>query len=620
LKSDRIIWSRRHEVLWSYGEGEFDGSYFSFAQRVHRDDAPGIAAQIALATASRSLYQHDFRVVRPDGTIAWIAGSGRFEFDGDGQPTRMRGLVRDITQQRQAEEARLKGQRLEAENRQIQEANRLKSQFLASMSHELRTPLNAVIGFADLLHSGFVKPESPQHQEFLGHIGTSGRHLLQLINDVLDLSKVESGKFDFFPELIDLPSVLKEVKDVLHTAIQRKHIVLTVEVDPAVTGLQLDPSRLKQVLYNYMSNAIKFTAPGDKVTVRAFVQGPDHFRLEVEDTGIGIAAADLPRLFTEFQQLDAGYSKQHQGSGLGLALTRRLVEAQGGSVGVRSTLGEGSVFYIVLNRVHGADATIAEAAPADAPDANRVLVIERDPSDQRRLAAAFAQAGFEVDATSDSAAALSQARDVRYAALTLDLSLPSQRGLDLLADIRSQGASQATPVVAVSMPAEEKSAAFAITNLLCKPIRSEEILLAMAPLQLLQSGRVRVLVIDDEQSALDLMLATLNKIGIEAVCVQDGRDALRNIDQIRPDAIILDLMMPAFDGFQVLDALQRLPAWRQVPVYIWTSLLLTDLEYAVLARSAQAILVKGGGAMEDLLERVRRLRPPVAVAVDGDLR
>jgi len=172
----------------------------------------------------------------------------------------------------------------------------------------------------------------------------------------------------------------------------------------------------------------------------------------------------------------------------------------------------------------------------------------------------------------------------------------------------------------VSMPAEEKSAAFAITNLLCKPIRSEEILLAMAPLQLLQSGRVRVLVIDDEQSALDLMLATLNKIGIEAVCVQDGRDALRNIDQIRPDAIILDLMMPAFDGFQVLDALQRLPAWRQVPVYIWTSLLLTDLEYAVLARSAQAILVKGGGAMEDLLERVRRLRPPVAVAVDGDLR
>jgi len=168
------------------------------------------------------------------------------------------------------------------------------------------------------------------------------------------------------------------------------------------------------------------------------------------------------------------------------------------------------------------------------------------------------------------------------------------------------------------MPAEEKSAAFAITNLLCKPIRSEEILLAMAPLKLLQSARVRVLVIDDEQSALDLMLATLNKIGIEAVCVQDGRDALRHIDQTRPDAIILDLMMPEFDGFQVLDALQRLPAWRHVPVYVWTSLLLTEEEYAALARSARAIVMKGGGAMEDLLERVRRLRPAIAAVLDGE--
>jgi len=619
LKSDRIIWSRRHEVLWGYGEGEFDGSYFSFAQRVHRDDAPGIAAQIALATASRSLFQHDFRVVRPDGTTAWITGTGRFEFDGDGQPTRMRGLVRDITQQRQADEARLKGQRLEAENRQIQEANRLKSVFLANMSHELRTPLNAVIGFADLLHSGFVKPESPQHQEFLGHIGTSGRHLLQLINDVLDLSKVESGKFDFFPELIDLPSVLKEAKDVLHTAIQRKHIVVTVEVDPEVTSLQLDPSRLKQVLYNYLSNAIKFTAPGGKVTVRAFVQGPDHFRLEVEDTGIGIAAADLPRLFTEFQQLDAGYSKLHQGTGLGLALTRRLVEAQGGSVGVRSTLGMGSVFHIVLNRVHGVGAFLAQSTNGGAADTDRVLVIERDPGEQRRLAAAFSQAGFEVDATDDSAKALSQARDVQYAAMTLDLSLPSQRGLDLLADIRSHGASHATPVIGVTMPADERSATFSIANLLCKPIRSDEILLAMAPFKS-ASGRAKVLVIDDDGNALDLMRATLDSIGVQAVCVQDGRDALRDIEQTRPDAIILDLMMPEFDGFQVLDALQRLPDWRHVPVFIWTSLLLTDEEYATLARSARAVLMKGGGAMEDLLERVRRLRPAVVSETDGAAR
>ena len=618
MSSNGITWTRRHAVLWGYDEHEFDGSYSGFAQRVHPDDAPDIAAKVASSSASGGLFQHDYRVVRSDGTTVWISGTGRFEFDADGQPTRMLGLVRDITEQHDAEEARVKALRLEAENRQIQEANRLKSQFLANMSHELRTPLNAVIGFSDLLHSGFVKPDSPQHQEFLGHIGTSGRHLLQLINDVLDLSKVESGKFDFFPEPVDLPTVLKEVKAILHTELQRKRIAITAEVDPAITALELDASRLKQVLYNYLSNAIKFTADGGKVTVRAFAQGPHHVRIEVEDTGIGISAADLPRLFTEFQQLDAGYTKQHQGTGLGLALTRRLVEAQGGSVGVRSTLGVGSVFHIVLNRVHGADASRAEL-PKDAVKVREsVLVIEEDQHNQERLVDAFAEAGFVVDAAASRDDALRQARNLPYAALTLDLSVPGQRGLDLLADIRSQGASHATPVVGVTMPAEESSAAFPIANLLCKPIRSDEILLAMAPFKLAAPGRANVLVIDDDQKALDLMRATLKSIGIDAVCLLDGREALRNIEQLRPDAIILDLMMPEFDGFQVLDGLQRLPAWRHVPVYIWTSLLLTNGEYALLARSARAILMKGGGAMEDLLESVRRLRPPLASVVDGD--
>jgi DNA-binding response OmpR family regulator len=285
---------------------------------------------------------------------------------------------------------------------------------------------------------------------------------------------------------------------------------------------------------------------------------------------------------------------------------------------VRSTLGVGSVFYIVMNRVHGTDHLRAESRSGAVTPPDRVLVIQEDPRDQGQLVEAFTQAGFEVDATGDSAEALSQARDVRYAALTLDLSLPSQRGLDLLADIRSQGASHATPVVGVTMPTDESAATFSIANLLCKPIRSDEILLAMAPYKLPESGRANVLVIDDDQIALDLMRATLKSIGIEAVCEQDGREALRHIDQTRPDAIILDLMMPEFDGFQVLDALQRLPAWRHVPVYVWTSLLLTEEEYAALARSARAIVMKGGGAMEDLLERVRRLRPAIAAVLDGE--
>jgi PAS domain S-box-containing protein len=608
--------SARHDRCFGYADPQRDWNFDKFIQHVHPEDRAEVGQTLHVAITELRDWQVQCRVVWPDGSVHWISKHGSVQRQGD-KATRMLGIVSEITEQRQAENARLIAQRLEAENRQIQEANRLKSQFLANMSHELRTPLNAVIGFADLLHSGYVKPDSPKHQEFLGHIGTSGRHLLQLINDVLDLSKVESGKFEFLPEPVDLSVLLKEVQDVLHTAVSRKNIQISTDIDADLIDLTLDPARLKQVLYNYLSNAIKFTASGGQVRVRATGEGPQHFRVEVQDTGVGISAADVPRLFTEFQQLDAGHSKQHQGTGLGLALTRRLVEAQGGQVGVRSTVGEGSVFHVVLNRIHGLDRQRAQAAAPGAleREADRVLVIEDDQRDQALLVEALSQAGFEVDTAADGPYALRRAREIAYAALTLDLGLPDQRGLELLDDIRSAGASHASPVVGVTMPADlEMSATFAIANVLCKPIRADEISSAMARFRLQGKGRANVMVIDDEQVSLDLMLATLRSIGIDAVCFQDGRLAMQEIDRHRPDAIVLDLMMPEFDGFQVLDALQRLPAWRDVPVFIWTNMLLTDAEYATLARSARAILIKGGGAMETVLESVRRWRKPVVAA------
>ena len=610
--------SSRHDRCFGYADTQADWSFDKFISHVHPEDRAEVEQTLHVALTELRDWRVQCRVIWTDKSVHWISKHGSVQRMGD-KATRMLGIVSEITEQRQAENARLTAQRLEAENRQIQEANRLKSQFLANMSHELRTPLNAVIGFAELLHSGVVKPDSPKHQEFLGHIGTSGRHLLQLINDVLDLSKVESGKFDFFPEPVNLAVVLKEVQDILQTAITRKGISVSTEVDAAVANLKLDPARLKQVLYNYLSNAIKFTAAGGRVTVRALAEGPEHFRVEVEDTGIGISQVDLPRLFTEFQQLDAGYSKQHQGTGLGLALTRRLVLAQGGKVGVRSTVDEGSVFFVVLNRIHGLDIQCAESAAQDlvAREADRVLVIEDDQRDQALMIDALAEAGFRVDAASNGPYALRRARDTAYAALTLDLRLPDQRGLELLSDIRSVGASHETPVVAVSMPAGPTlSAAFAIANVLCKPVRSDEIRSAMARFISPPEEHITVMVIDDDPVSLDLMRATLKGLGIDATCFLDGRVALQEIDRHRPVAIVLDLMMPEFDGFQVLDALARLPAWRSVPVFIWTSMLLTDEEYATLARSARAILMKGGGGMQDMLESVRRWRQPTVPSTE----
>jgi DNA-binding response OmpR family regulator/nitrogen-specific signal transduction histidine kinase len=526
-------------------------------------------------------------------------------------------------QRRLADAARSKALELESENRQIQEANRLKSQFLANMSHELRTPLTAIIGFADLLEMGTLPRDAPQHEVFLGHIGTSGRHLLRLINDVLDLSKVESGKFEFFPEPFDLSVLVKEVQDILHTQIQRKRLRVVADIAPSIRDLVLDPARLKQVLYNYLSNAIKFTPPGGLITMRARASGARHFQMEVEDTGIGIAVPDLPRLFTAYQQLDAGSTKKYEGSGLGLALSQRLVAAQGGSVGVRSSVGMGSVFYLVLNRKHGTDLkkiAETEARMTTAID-HRILVIHDDRDHLPELVPGLTAAGFRVDEATTGELAVQRAGDRHYDAITLGLLLPDQCGLEALQKIRDGGLSRESPVVGMTMRANAgAAAAFVITDVLSKPIRTDEIVAAMARFLRPGTSPTNVMVIDDDPLALDLMRATLKAIGIDAICLMDGRAALRDLDSHRPDAIILDLVMPEFDGFAVLDALQQMPAWRDTPVFIWTGMVLSDADYSELAGSARTILSKRGGSLDATLDTLRRWRPSAAVLPTYDFR
>jgi signal transduction histidine kinase len=243
---------------------------------------------------------------------------------------------------------------MEERNRRMQEANRLKSEFLANMSHELRTPLNAVIGFAALMHAGKTGPLADIHKEYIGDILNSSRHLLQLINDVLDLAKVESGRMELRVEDTDLARTVSEVRDIVRGLAAERSIRLAVELDAEVPRVRVDPRMLKQILYNYLSNAIKFTPDGGRVMLRVTPEAHDRFRIDVEDTGIGIKPEDMGRLFVEFQQLDQGTAKKYPGTGLGLALTKRIVEAQGGRVVVESIPGRGSTFSAILPRAVGA--------------------------------------------------------------------------------------------------------------------------------------------------------------------------------------------------------------------------------------------------------------------------
>jgi signal transduction histidine kinase len=239
---------------------------------------------------------------------------------------------------------------LDAEKRSAESANRMKSEFLANMSHELRTPLNAIMGFAKLLAFQKVGPVSEQQREFLNDILTSSQHLLQLINDVLDLAKVEAGKMEFRPESVDMEVLLGEVRGILRAVASTRQIEVSAEIEPSCGTMLIDPAKLKQVLYNYLANALKFTDEHGRVIIRVLPEGPEFFRLEVQDNGIGISPEDIKFLFTEFRQLDSTMAKKYQGTGLGLALTRKIVESQGGRVGVERPDGGGSTFFAILPR------------------------------------------------------------------------------------------------------------------------------------------------------------------------------------------------------------------------------------------------------------------------------
>lgn len=385
IASGALVWSE--QCLRIFGVSPDTAmSYEKFLTVLHPDDRDFVDQAVRRALDTHSEYKIEYRAIWPDGSEHWIASNGRGYYDATGRPQRMEGVAWDITPRMRAQialcevnesleqkvgertallqateaELRTKNEELKHQNQRVQEATRLKSEFLANMSHELRTPLNAIIGFSELMHDGRVGPVSAQHKEYLGDVLTSAKHLLRLINDVLDLAKVEAGKLVFKPEPIDLTKTLGEARDVVRALILSKQLQVAIEVDPTLSRIVADAGKLKQILYNYLSNAIKFSDRGGAISVRARPENQRQFRLEVEDHGIGIESADIDRLFSEFQQLDSGATKRHVGTGLGLALTKRIVEAQGGEVGVVSEVGKGSVFFAVLPRV-------LAAGPAQTP-------------------------------------------------------------------------------------------------------------------------------------------------------------------------------------------------------------------------------------------------------------
>jgi signal transduction histidine kinase/CheY-like chemotaxis protein len=499
----------------------------------------------------------------------------------------------------------------------IQEANRLKSEFLANMSHELRTPLNGIIGFAEIMHDSRVGPISQDHKEYLGDILASARHLLQLINDILDLSKVEAGKMEFKVERIDPTIVVAEVREIVRTLAAEKRISLRSEIDPAISLIEADQRSFKQLLYNYLSNALKFTPEEGEVIVRVKPEGRERFRIEVKDSGIGIKPEDRARLFVEFQQLDSTAAKKYPGTGLGLALTKRIVEAQGGRVGVISTPGKGSTFYAVLPRAgrtveEAFDKKTAQTALSGAP---LILVIEDDAKDRSRIAGALRGAGYGVETVATGAEALVRCREHHFDAITLDIMLPDMSGRAVLEKLRERGLNQKTPVIVVTLLAHKGIVAgFQITDILAKPVAKGEILKALQRCGIEPDGTRPILVVDDDKSALKLASEMLQLLGYRPVCRQDGASALKAAFKNRPAAVVLDLVMPGMDGFEFLKRFRKSKRGRQIPVIVWTGKDLTDAERMELRSAASSIAKKDDQARQLILELKNILPTPTPSA------
>ncbi len=519
--------------------------------------------------------------------------------------------IRDLTERHQIEALSVRGAELEAENRRVQEASRLKSEFLANMSHELRTPLNSILGFSELLHAGDVGTLTETQHDFVGDIHTSGQHLLRLINDVLDLSKVEAGKMQFFPESASLRGLIEEVTGVLRGVASARQVTLEIAVAEGLDEVYLDTVRLKQVLYNFLSNAIKFSPPRGRVVVSARPEGDVSFRIEVSDQGAGIAVADQGRLFKEFEQLDAGRTKSHGGTGLGLALTRRLVEAQGGAVGVESAEGAGSVFYAVLPCHSSVRSLLPQprriAGPR--PDAPRVLVIEDDASDQERVVTALLGAGYAVDTATTGAQALRAASERDYEAITLDLVLPDTNGFTVLAALRRQHRSRKVPVIVISLLSEKVDAGFVVHDVLQKPLQPESLLSSLQRASITPPGDGPILVVDDDEPSSHLMVASLHQLGFRAVVAHDGQQALERARQEIPMAVVLDIVMPQLDGFGFLQRFRAEPRWGEIPVLIWTGKDLSPEEQRTLLQHAGAVLAKDGSGVRTVAEVIRRHLP-----------
>jgi PAS domain S-box-containing protein len=604
---------------------------------------PDVAdAAIARVLSEHKVTDYELTVRAQDGHETVVSYNAATFHDRDHNVRGVFAAARDATDRKRIERT------LQEKNIELEHASRMKSEFLATMSHELRTPLNAVIGFSEALKDGLMGEMTENQQEHIGDIFTSGQHLLSLINDILDLSKVEAGMMALELETVDLEHLLSNALSIVREKAAARHITLKLDLGTDLGALQLDTRKTKQIVYNLLSNAVKFSDTSAVVTLSArrvprssvgVIEGPwpmhgfvladnefeEFLEIAVRDSGMGISMLDMPKLFQAFSQIDSSLARKFEGTGLGLAMVRQMAELHGGTVAVGSESGAGACFAAWLPLRTPAEAEhlerpdVTPQQPAAATRERTALVIEDDPMAADLLRLLLQAEGFTVLLATSAEAALRIAPEQALSLITLDVQLPGMDGWEFLAAIREHPVLAHVPVVVISGTAASNMAlSGGAAAILQKPVSHVDLKASLAHLGLHEvAHRTRtVLVVDDDAKAVELIAAILPTPSYAIVRAYGGGEAIILAQRLRPDLILLDLMMPEVSGFDVVRALQRDPETAHIPILVVTAKQVTVQDREALHADGDRvvhIIDKAGFNRQGFLAEVRRALPEKAL-------
>jgi len=628
VKTGQLYWDDQMYAIYGLPKDTFQVTMESFLSIVYPEDLPNLTNSTQEALAGEPFGDVEFRIVRGDRTLGHVKVHGVIRRNAAGQAEDVIGVVQDITQEKLAEQAlraseaqlRLSRDKLSAANAALEKAARMKDEFLASMSHELRTPLTGILGLSEALQLNTYGSLTEKQARALKNIEDSGRHLLSLINDILDLSKIESGMFELNIEPVSISEVCQASLQLTKGLAQKKRQTVEFSMSPASIHLLSDARRLKQMLVNLLSNAIKFTPANGSLGLEVLTDEAEQvIELTVWDKGIGIAPENIEKLFQPFVQLESSLARQYEGTGLGLSLVQRLTELHGGSVQVESTLGQGSRFTIRLPwSSHVTPAALN--APSEARLLQKVLIVDDSEIDAGQLSRYLRIFGLETILHTMGQGVVEVAAREQPGVILLDLNLPGQHGFAALAELKADPATSGIPVVICSVE-EQRSQALAqgAVGYLVKPLTITELRHELTRVSAAlkqgsaaaldaESSQPLILVVDDNELIIETIIEFLVSQQYRVAAARSGIELLEVVSDLHPALILMDIQMPIMDG---LEATRRIrshpdPLVSTVPIIALTALAMTGDRERCLAAGTTAYMSKPVG-LKPLTETIHNL-------------